>query len=49
MKSQKKINLTIKKYLNNNDSYNFFKATGDLIFTGPTGSNVADLILLLKQ
>lgn len=36
-------------YLKNFDSYNFFKKTGDLIFTGPTGANVADLILLLQN
>ncbi|NVM55670.1 MAG: glycerate kinase [Candidatus Helarchaeota archaeon] len=35
------------KFLNNNDSYNFFKELGDsLIFTGPTGTNVNDLMLI---
>ncbi|MEA3255701.1 MAG: glycerate kinase [Candidatus Altiarchaeota archaeon] len=46
----KKLNLCIDEYLNNNDSYNFFKQTGDLIITGPTGTNVMDItILLVKQ
>jgi glycerate-2-kinase len=34
-------------FLNRNDSYNFFKALGDNIFTGPTGTNVNDLTLIL--
>lgn len=28
-----------------NDSYRLFKATGDLVHTGPTGTNVMDLVL----
>ncbi len=31
------------QFLANNDSYRFFEATGDLIKTGPTGTNVADI------
>lgn len=34
--------------LANNDSYPFFEALGDLIKTGPTGTNVNDLVLLLR-
>ena len=34
-----------EKYLANNDSYNALKASGDLIMTGPTGTNVNDLII----
>ncbi len=30
-------------YLENNDSYRFFQALGDLIVTGPTGTNVGDI------
>jgi glycerate 2-kinase len=30
-----------------NDSYSFFKALGDLIQTGPTGTNVNDLLFIL--
>jgi glycerate 2-kinase len=33
-------------YLANNDAYSFFDALGDLIRTGPTGTNVNDLLFL---
>jgi hypothetical protein len=36
-----------EEYLKNNDSYNFLKATGDLLITGPTGTNVMDLQIIL--
>ncbi len=35
------------KALAENDAYPFFDALGDLIRTGPTGTNVADLMLVL--
>lgn len=34
-------------YLNNNDAYTFFSKIGDLIFTGPTGTNVNDLSVIV--
>lgn len=34
-------------FLANNDSYSFFSALGDLIKTGPTGTNVGDLQICL--
>ncbi len=34
-------------YLSNNDSYHFFEATGDLLMTGPTMTNVMDLRIFL--
>ena len=36
-------------YLSRNDAYPFFEALGDLIKTGPTGTNVNDLILLFAM
>jgi glycerate 2-kinase len=36
-------------FLANNDSYRFFEAIGDLIKTGPTGTNVADIQLILVR
>ena len=35
--------------LDNNDSYNALKASGDLIITGPTGTNVNDISFLLMS
>ncbi len=34
-------------FLNRNDAYHFFKALDDLVVTGPTGTNVGDLQVLL--
>ncbi|RMG72851.1 MAG: glycerate kinase [Nitrospirae bacterium] len=34
-------------YLLRNDSYNFFKNTGELLITGPTGTNVMDIQIVL--
>ena len=33
-------------YLRDNDSYHFFEALGDLLQTGPTGTNVNDLLFI---
>lgn len=40
------LSLEAQVYLNGNDSYNFFAALDDLIITGPTNTNVNDLILI---
>lgn len=39
--------LSYEDALARHDSYSFFKALGDLIVTGPTGTNVADLQIVL--
>jgi len=39
--------LDIHRHLANNDSYPFFKVLGDLIVTGPTGTNVMDMNVVL--
>jgi glycerate 2-kinase len=36
-------------YLDNNDSYHFFEKTGGLFKTGPTGTNVMDLQIILLE
>jgi glycerate 2-kinase len=41
------LGLTPLKYLRENDSLNLLKATGDLIVTGPTQTNLMDLQILL--
>jgi glycerate 2-kinase len=39
--------LSPEQYLASNDSYAFFKATGDLFITGPTKTNVMDIQIML--
>lgn len=36
-------------FLSNNDAYHFFAPLGDLLITGPTGTNVNDVIVLLTR
>ena len=38
-----------RQYLANNDSYHFFEPLGDLIETGPTGTNVMDVSMFLVE
>ncbi|RME63879.1 MAG: DUF4147 domain-containing protein, partial [Nitrospirae bacterium] len=45
----RKMDLDPEHYLRNNDSYNFFRQTGELFITGPTGTNVMDLQIILVQ
>jgi hydroxypyruvate reductase len=42
----RKMNLAQAAYLENNDSYTFFTQLGDALITGPTQTNVNDLVLL---
>ena len=42
----KSLGLDATDYLSRNDSYPFFESLGDLLKTGPTGTNVNDLIFL---
>lgn len=41
--------LNISSFLDNNDAYNALKAIGGLIITGPTGTNVNDVAVLLIE
>ncbi len=43
----KRMSLDAADYLKRNDSYTFFKKVGGHIITGPTGTNVNDLYLIL--
>lgn len=47
IKRAERLNLNPQKFLQNNDSYSFFKRLGDTIQTGSTGTNVDDLLILL--
>jgi glycerate-2-kinase len=42
----KNLRLSIEEYLQNNNSYNFFKEVGGHIKLGHTGTNVCDIVLL---
>jgi len=47
LKRAAEMKLNPEQFLANNDSYNFFSKLGDLIFTGPTGTNVNDISLII--
>ncbi len=49
LKKANKLGLDIKKYLEENDSFNFFQKTKDQIMTGKTGLNVSDIFLAYKK
>jgi glycerate-2-kinase len=42
-----KADLSAEKFLTDNDSYNYFSKLGDLLFTGPTGTNVNDVSVIV--
>lgn len=41
--------LSPEKFLAENDSYNFFKQVGGLFITGPTGTNVMDIQIVIRR
>ena len=43
----RKKGIPLEKKLENNDSYHFFQEAGGLVITGPTGTNVMDVHILL--
>jgi glycerate 2-kinase len=44
LRRAQEMGLSAAQYLANNDSYHFFQQLGDLLITGPTNTNVNDLI-----
>ena len=42
------LGLRAREFMASNDSYTFFKKLGDSIVTGPTGTNVSDVYLLIR-
>ncbi len=42
-----RLGLDAAGYLSRNDAYHYFQTLGDLILTGPSGTNVNDLVFLL--
>jgi hydroxypyruvate reductase len=49
VKRGKKKGLDAFDYLQRNDSYSYFKALGDLFITGPTRTNVMDMVIALVE
>ena len=45
----RKSNLESRDFLNNADAGNYLEKTDSLLTTGPTGTNVMDIILALKS
>jgi glycerate 2-kinase len=41
------LGMDARAFLARNDSHPFLRATGDLLITGPTGTNVCDVVLIL--
>ncbi|MBI4671235.1 MAG: hypothetical protein HY741_06150 [Chloroflexi bacterium] len=42
------LGLAANAFLENNDAYHFFRALNDLVITGPTNTNVNDLMIVLR-
>jgi glycerate 2-kinase len=49
LKEAQEKGLAWSEYMRDNDAFSFFKELDDLIMTGPTGSNVADLIVIYNK
>lgn len=47
LQKARELGIDPQEYLNNNDSQTFFEKVGGLIKTGPTGTNVNDIVILL--
>jgi hydroxypyruvate reductase len=44
-----RLGLDARAFLANNDAYHFFQPLGDLLMTGPTGTNVGDVTILIVE
>jgi hydroxypyruvate reductase len=49
LKRAKRAGADYGKCLRENDSYRFFKPLGDLFITGPTGTNVMDIVVAVIE
>jgi glycerate 2-kinase len=49
LKRAEYLRLDVHSYLKNNNSYSFFEKVGDALETGRTRSNVADLVVALRE
>ncbi len=49
VKRGQRLGMDAEDYLRKNDSYNYFRRLGDLIMTGPTGTNVNDIMIIAAK
>ena len=49
VKRGKRFGMDAEDYIRKNDSYNYFRRLGDLIMTGPTGTNVNDIMIIVAK
>jgi glycerate 2-kinase len=47
LQHSRNLGLDARRFIKNNDSYSFFSRIGGLVFTGPTGTNVNDVTILI--
>jgi glycerate-2-kinase len=47
LRHSNELGLDARMFIKNNDSYEFFSHVGGLIYTGPTGTNVNDIIIMI--
>lgn len=43
------LGLNAKRFLERNDSYNYLSRVGDLVLTGPTGTNLNDIMIVAEE
>lgn len=49
LKKAEKLKLNPQEFLNNHNSFNFFRKTGDLIFAKKKTFNISDLMIILRE
>jgi glycerate-2-kinase len=49
IQTARELGMDAREYLQNNDTYTFFRETGDIFVTGPTGTNVMDIQIMLIE
>src|SRR5437867_7718530 len=49
VKRGKRLGMDAEDYLRKNDSYNYFRRLGDLTMTGPTATNVDDIMIIVAK
>lgn len=45
----RELGMNAKRFLERNDSYNYLSTVGDLVLTGPTGTNLNDIMIVAEE